>query len=173
MNSVVVESDSAAGHIKLVLSFDNEISQAEAGKIRTALTDTARKPDISPAALNGAPMWCGSHISDGDTNCDFDIQYSCGPNVRTLPWGFRISAAVRAIIVGNVNESGLRWWRNGYPQPQNAPHVVPPDYTFHGTMQPVWATGKVSYQDYMTFRHNLGSGGTGSLTFAGLVELKN
>ncbi len=97
-------------------------------------------------------MWCGSHISDGDTNGNFDIQYFCG-STRTLPWGFRIAAAIRAIIVGNVNETGLRWWRNGYPQAQNAPHIVPPDYQFH--------------------RHNVGPGGTGTLTFAGLVELKN
>ncbi len=133
-------------------TFDKEISQGEAERIRASLVGSAQQPALSPAALNGAAMWCGSHISDGDTNGNFDIQYFCG-STRTLPWGFRIAAAIRAIIVGNVNETGLRWWRNGYPQAQNAPHIVPPDYQFH--------------------RHNVGPGGTGTLTFAGLVELKN
>jgi hypothetical protein len=61
VTSVVVESDSAAGHIKLVLSFDNGISQAEAGKIRTALTDTARKPDIADCAQRRADVVRQSH----------------------------------------------------------------------------------------------------------------
>jgi hypothetical protein len=29
----------------------------------------------------------------------------------------------------------------------------------------------VTYQDYMTFRHNIGPGGTGSITFAGSVRM--
>jgi hypothetical protein len=171
VDSVVVEMDTPAGHSTLSLAFDKAVSRDEADRFRTSLVTSAPQSQVSPAALNGAPLWCGSYISDGDSNGYFSIQYFCG-GTSTLPWGFQISTAVKAIIVSSVNEAGLSWWRNGYVQAQNAPHVVPKDYQFHGTMQPVWARDKVTYQDFMTFRHNLGPGGTGTLTFYGAVELK-
>ena len=94
------------------------------------------------------------------------IAYYCGGSVRTLPWGFQISYATQAIIVSNVTERGMSWWRNGSFAGQNAPHTVPKDYQFHGTFNPVYAGNDIDYSDYMTFRHNVGSGGTGSLTVA-------
>lgn len=57
-------------------------------------------------------MWCGSYVSLGDTNGTLTMQYYCGA-VRTIPWGFLLSAGVPAIVVGNVSENGLIWWVNG------------------------------------------------------------
>ncbi|WP_018687190.1 hypothetical protein [Actinokineospora enzanensis] len=65
----------------------------------------------------------------------------------------------------------MRWWRNSYVQPKNSPHNVPKNYIFHGTFNPVYGSDHLDYQDYFTFRHNVGSGGTGSLTIAGAVDL--
>ncbi len=48
---------------------------------------------------------------------------------------------------------------------------MPSDYTLHGTMNPVYVNDILDYQDYLTFRHNIGSGGTASVTFAGSVRL--
>lgn len=84
-----------------------------------------------------------------------------------MPWGYEISAAVQAIIVSNVKERGLSWWRDGAFAGQNSPHTVPGDYHFHGNMSPVYSGNEVDYNDYFTFRHNIGSGGTGSISLAG------
>ncbi|ASU77989.1 hypothetical protein CDG81_06345 [Actinopolyspora erythraea] len=65
----------------------------------------------------------------------------------------------------------MRWWRDGVEQPKNAPHFEPPDYLFHGTMKKVWVHNNIDYQDYLTFRHNIGPGGTASVTFAGTLDL--
>lgn len=77
---------------------------------------------------------------------------------------------MRAIVVGNVNETGLRWWRNGAAMPQNSPHLVPANYLFHGSMTYATRGSTIDYQDYMTFRHNVGPGGTASITWAGRVH---
>lgn len=53
----------------------------------------------------------------------FNIRYDCYSGYGILPWGFKLSPAVQAIVVGNVNEDGLRWWRDGVSQAKNSPHV--------------------------------------------------
>lgn len=165
VKSLVVTSGDSTEHATLSLTFANGISQAAAAKIRSQFAGPVR-PDY------GVDMWCWGSLNVPDGNGDFSIQYNCG-SPRTLPWGYQISSAVQSIIVSPVSETGLRWWRNSYLAGQNAPHTVPANYNFHGTMNPVWATDNVSYQDYMTFRHDLGGGGTGSITFAGGVNLQN
>lgn len=173
VHSVVVETGTAKGKATLSLSFDGAgISKAEADKVRASLSRSAAVTVDRVRKVQAPPtLWCGTGLTSFDSNGQFDIAYYCSPTINTLPWGFRISTAVKAIIVGNVSETGLRWWRNGYLGGQNAAHNVPADYLFHGNMNPVWSTDHISYQDYMTFRHNLGGGGTGSLAFAGEVLL--
>ena len=107
-----------------------------------------------------------------DGNGTFDVAYYCGSR-RTMPWGYKLSKRVRAIVVGNIHEDGLRWWRNGARQPKNAAHVVSPSYHLHGTMRPVYRKNDVDCQDYITFRHNIGPGGRGSVTFAAHLQLTN
>ncbi len=72
-----------------------------------------------------------------------------------------------------INERGLAWWRNGTRMPSNTGHIVAPSYHPHGTMAPVYARNHVDFQDYITWRHNVGPGGTSALTFAGHIQLTN
>ena len=53
---------------------------------------------------------------------------------------------------------------------QNRPHVEAKDYIFHGNMRGANPGSKIQYQDYMTFRHNIGRGGTGSIFWSGEVH---
>lgn len=165
VRSLVVESSDQFLRSRVQLDFDVPVTQAQADQLRRSL--------VSPvSAVPADIMLCGSRISRGDANGYFDIAYQCGTR-RTLPWGFQLSNAVQAIVVSNVTERGLEWWRNGAFAGQNAGHVAPKDYRFHGNMGPVYAGNHIDYQDYLTFRHNVGSGGTGSVTFAGGVDLRN
>lgn len=167
VSHIVVTDASAGVTITLSLDFDRPLSAAAAETARTSLGD-----DTFATMASGDPIWCGGRISRGDSNGYFDIAYQCG-STRTLPWGFQIHNNIRAIIVSNVTEIGMSWWRNGSFAGQNAPHTVPSDYLFHGTFNPVYAGNDIDYNDYMTFRHNVGSGGTGSLSIAGSVVLQN
>lgn len=114
-------------------------------------------------------MACGDVFSPSDENGRARIERFC--DLRQLRWTYRISSQVRAIIVGPVTETGLWYFINGVRQPRNSPHVEPSDYLFHGTMSGVDTGVQVDYQDYLTFRHNIGPGGTGSITFAGFARL--
>ncbi len=141
-------------------------------RLATRTTSTRRMSGTQSGGtsrLGPTYISCEGSGNRSDSNGTLSLQYACISSSGTLAWGYRISPAVRAIIVSNVSESGLRWWRNGVSMPQNAPHVVPKDYTIHGSMTPTYNNNRVEYQDYMTFRHNVGSGGTGSITWAGRV----
>lgn len=48
---------------------------------------------------------------------------------------------------------------------------MPAWYQLHGTIPGVWSESYVQLKDYMSFRHNIGSGGTGVVTFAAMVTL--
>jgi len=165
VKSITIVSGGAVDRVTLSLTFDKGISQVEATKLRSSLAG-------SMVPSYGVDFWCWGSMDVPDGNGTFSIQYNCG-SPRTLPWGYQISAAVQAIIVSPVTEAGLRWWRNSYFAGQNSNHTVPASYILHGTMNPVWATDEVSYQDYMTFLHDVGGGGTGSISFAGGVNLQN
>ncbi|MFC0530261.1 hypothetical protein [Phytohabitans kaempferiae] len=167
VKSLIIEGQ----YTTLSLTFDKGISKAEADKLQNVFAVSSKQVrNAGMVAMAPWPLNCGEGANFQDSNGTFSVQYNCA-STRTLPWGYRISAAVQAIVVGNVNETGLRWWLNGAAKPQNAPHNVPPSYTIHGTMTPVISYSYVDYQDYMTFRHNVGSGGTGTLTFAGSLAL--
>ncbi len=155
------------------LTFDQPITPAEASAIRLR-HDTSETAATEPRIDSeySHEMACGNSVNFIDGNGTFSVAYHCG-SVRALPWGFKLSERNRATVVGPVNERGLSWWRNGVFAGQNAPHIVPADYQFHGTMSPVFARNRVEYQDYMTWRHNIGPGGTSSLTIAGRLQLTN
>lgn len=171
VNNIVIENAGPAGRVTLTLTFVKGVSLAESERIRSSLSSTPTQAVVTPA-IAGTPMWCGSFVSQGDSNGSWSIQYYCG-TTRTLPWGFQLSVAIQAIIVGNVSERGLSWWRNGAFAGQNAPHTVPPSYLFHGTMTPVYAGNQIDYSDYFSFRHNIGGGGSGAISLAGTVTLMN
>lgn len=138
IDSIVVESGSAAFHSTVTLSFDTPIFSKEASKIRANLSAKNGVAPVTKGALapraGGTPMWCLGYHSEQDANSWFEIQYNCG-TPRTLTWSWKLSAALKVIIVSPVNEIGLDWWRNGVHAGKNAPHpTLPKDYTIHGTM---------------------------------------
>jgi hypothetical protein len=125
----------------------------------------------TPSGLNEY-LSCEGYINRTSNEGRFTLAYNCFGGYGTLPWSFRLSPQVQAIVVGNVNEDGLWWWRNGVRQAKNAPHPnAPRNYLFHGTLNPVYHYNHVQYQDYISFRHNIGPGGRGSVTIAGAVDL--
>lgn len=168
VSEISIESVSADGsRATLELGFDSPISQVEAGEVRERL---GSEPPVQRAqALDR--LTCQNNLDRSDSNGSWTLQYACFVDYAVLNWGFRLSPANQATVVGPVNEDGLRWWRNSIEQPKNAPHVVPADYLFHGTMKPVYNGDIVDYQDYLTWRHNIGPGGTAAVTFAGSVGL--
>lgn len=168
VRSIVVESTQGTMVSTVRLDFDKPVSSQQAATLKASLAAT---PPVTTAAA-GESMWCLGSIGVGDANSFFTIQYSCGSR-RRLAWSWKLSAALRAIIVSPVSERGLEWWRNGAFAGQNAPHSAPKDYTFHGNMNPVYAGNDIDYQDYATFRHNVGPGGTGSVIWSGSVILEN
>jgi len=157
------------GPISLTITFDRPVSKSVADKLRSDLKGAHPRTAVAVAD----PFGCGGYNSYTTNEGWFSVQYYCNGSTKNLQWGFHIAPAVQAIVVGNVNEAGLSWWVNGHAMPRNAPHVVPPSYVLHGTMTPVIALTYVDYQDYMTFRHNIGPGGSGTITFAGSLWLYN
>ncbi|MGC9670269.1 hypothetical protein ACNTMW_27465 [Planosporangium sp. 12N6] len=167
VNEVVVESPAnKVLRTTITLNFDRGISQEKATTLKE---DLKHELAVQPAANDY--LSCEGNLTRTDSNGRFDAQYTCYATYGVVAWGFRLSAGVQAIVVGNVNERGLSWWRNGAAMPQNAPHTVPASYQFHGSMSPTYNPCHVDYQDYLTFRHNVGPGGTGSVTFAGGLDL--
>lgn len=170
VSEITIRDDAGPTTSVLTLSFEKPISEKEADRVEAGLrADGASSLQVQ---ATGDKLWCWGSIVDQDSNASFDIQYSCN-SPRTLAWGLKLKPAVQRIVVGNVSEGGLTWWRNLAYAGKNAPHTVPPSYLFHGTMNPVYAGNDIDYQDYITFRHNVGSGGTGSVTWAGSVVLQN
>lgn len=161
VNRIVIED----GRSTLSLSFDRPIDSAEASRVAENLNNESI---MQTAAAD--IMFCTTGRSYTDSNGTLKLDRYC--NYRQIRWSYRISSGVQAIIVSNVNETGLWYWINGARQPRNAPHNVAKSYLFHGTMSGIDNNKTVDYQDYMTFRHNLGSGGTGSITFAGSIATR-
>jgi hypothetical protein len=174
VSRITINSVTKLGKTTLTLNFDKPITQSASEGVRASLTVGQASPaTVRPMASGwGELMWCWGSIGVPTNEGYFDIQYSCN-DTRTLAWAFTLNAATQSIIVGPISERGLSWWMNSNFAGQNAPHVVAPDYQLHGTMLPVFAGVSVDYNDYMTFRHNVGSGGTGSISFAGSVHLEN
>jgi hypothetical protein len=156
----------AAGHNILTLRLDSPMPASEAA----AATRTLHR-DLQASAAAPVPdiMFCTTGRSYTDSNGTLNLARFC--DLRQLRWDYRISEGVQAIIVSPVSETGLWYFINGVRQPRNAPHLEPRDYLFHGTMSGIDTGVTVDYQDYLTFRHNIGPGGTGSITFAGSVRM--
>lgn len=150
------------GQNLLTLRLDKPMAASDAAAAARTLRQNMQAPvsDI---------MFCTTGRSYTDSNGTLNLARFC--NLRQLRWDYRISPGVQAIIVGPVSETGLWYFINGARQPRNAPHLEPRDYLFHGTMSGIDTGVTVTYQDYMTFRHNIGPGGTGSITFAGSVRM--
>lgn len=151
----------------LTINLDSAVTPARATVLQQELQTTI-EPGISAIVTHIPRLPCQTGITMYKDHGNVDLQYKCYPTYATTQWGLRLSNSARKIIVGNVNEDGMRWWRNGTPQPKNAPHRnVSKYYVFHGSLSKMWNDDSITYQDYITFLHNVGSGGTGSVLFAG------
>ncbi|MFD7899973.1 hypothetical protein [Streptomyces sp. NPDC059743] len=118
-----------------------------------------------------ATLRCDKNPSWSDANGTLHARFNC--KYSTINWGYKISARVKSFITSKVNERGVSWWNNGKRKPKNAGHVVGKSYHFHGTLKPVRHGDHVQFQDYMTFRVNIGGRtGTGSITWASDVKAK-
>ncbi|PJE96416.1 hypothetical protein CUT44_18090 [Streptomyces carminius] len=152
----------------LTSDFGKPIGVGEAEAIRE--DHTGNEPVTAQA--NEWDLGCGNGVAFIDSNGTFNVQYYCG-STCTLSWGFELSAASQNTVVGDINETGPRRWRNGSFAGQSARHSVPPNYQIHGTLKPVYDKIRIKYQDYIIRRHNIGPGGTASPTFAGRLNLTN
>lgn len=116
-------------------------------------------------------VFCDESYSFSDSNGTFSVQRRCG--IAAAPWSWRMSYALQKICVnGTVKESGLKWTKNGVTQPKMSPHAgVICGYYFHGTFR-VHKGDRVTYNDTVTFRHNLGSGGNATVRFDGRLKFR-
>ncbi|WP_436757264.1 hypothetical protein [Streptosporangium sp. V21-05] len=173
VKTIVIEGHNPGLSTKLVITLDGAgVSPSEAEEIRESLS--GESVNAVPLAA-GMPIYCGGEYSHWDSNGTFTIGYQCLSSKRSLPWGYVIDPQLQWVIVSNVTENGMYWWKNNVSMPKNASHVVPKDYHFHGNFNPVAKGNNIHYNDYMTFRVNIpGSGtGTASLTVVGDVTLKD
>jgi hypothetical protein len=150
VTTVVAESSG----FKAVLEFDHPVSAGQAQALQAGLR--------APVA---AMLQCNRYYEFYDSNGRYTIQHACGS--QFAPWSFRMSANIQAIVFGNVSERGLMWKVNGRTMSMQSPHVVAASYLFHGTYNSITANANIQYQDVFTFRHNLGTGGTATLTMTG------
>lgn len=172
IDEIEIVSNSGGQETRLSIDFDKPISQEEADRIRERFDDESSVAMVAPRAAAAPPsLRCRTHRSNSDRNGKLTLQFNCFPQYGTVTWGYDLSPQVRATVVGPVREAGLSWWRNTVRQAQNAPHTVPADYRFHGTMSKVWVNDIIDYQDVFTYRHNIGTGGTARLVFAGSLRL--
>ncbi|MDQ2737883.1 MAG: hypothetical protein M3Y35_04505 [Actinomycetota bacterium] len=81
-------------------------------------------------------FWCGTQISETDSNGTFNLNRLCS-GLNQIRWTYQIGPISRSIIVGNVVERGLDFWIDGQPQSRNATHTEPAGYFFHGTMSKI------------------------------------
>jgi hypothetical protein len=179
----------------LTVNLDQEVTAAEATELLTTLTDgngtverdgealvadvplteestpTDKNTDGAPptkstkAGPSGERLLCNNYYSWSDSNGTFSLEHKCKGN--TAPWGFWLSKKLRSIAAGPVTERGMDWVRNGKKMARQSPHTVPADYVFHGTFSNSPDGTRISYDDLFTFRHNLGPGGTVTLSIAG------
>lgn len=152
---------------KLSLTMDKPISQQDADAIRRQLA-----PEGSAATSEQVEtLGCNKEMTRADGGGSLNLRFQCRPQNGVVNWGFRISPQTQATVVGTVAEDGLRWWRNSVEAPKASPHNEIASYIFHGTMTPVFVNDIIDYQDVFIYRHNIGTGGTARLAFAGSLGL--
>lgn len=123
--------------------------------------------DVSAAAgPTGQDLYCLASYAWSDSNGSFSLQHKCGGS--TAPWGYKFSLSLRNIVTGYVFEHGMWYSVNGTGMGRGATHYVPDSYQFHGTFSRTNDYTRVRYDDYFTFRVNVGGRpGDGALSIAG------
>jgi hypothetical protein len=137
------------------LSLDGTVVKIEKGVVNPDGSITVRlfPPSGFHTFTRAAPYWS---FSDSNGSGSEQMSYS---NNREQ-WGYKLSPAVQRIVVGTVNQLGDRY--HGSQRLSYGQHIgYPPDYPFHGSSGGVESRGTYATTQRITFRHNVGSGGTG------------
>ncbi|WP_309107931.1 hypothetical protein [Arthrobacter sp.] len=177
-SQIVIVHDTATVDSTLKIQFDGPISKEAARQIKSSLAETPLmqiQSGATPPLVNGPVTNQNISCRIGnyrfsDTNGAFQIRNNCPYN--NANWSCQISLRLASQITGNVNESGLVWYKAGVLQGKNAPHSVPANYFFHGTMSNVKNYETVTYGNQLSFRMLI-AGRTASavLTIGGTVKM--
>lgn len=130
---------------------------------------TPNLPIPPPGSGGYSNLHCNQSYSLSDSDGTFTYQHACGGT--TSSWGYKLAAAVQAITVGDVDEFGMVWDRNGASQPDGAPHLEPAWYQFHGTFNPLHDGDNLVYVDQFTFTVDVdGQTGSADLIINGAIH---
>ncbi|MEY9931750.1 hypothetical protein ABH926_006399 [Catenulispora sp. GP43] len=184
-NGSVVTIDSANGGAGtdsvLSVTFDKTLDATKLAQVRADLAQragaraTGVKAASSVAGPQGAWLYCNDPYSFSDSDGTYSFQHACGGT--TGPWGYKVSSGLCAIVVGDINEVGMGWTRNGVNQGRAIGHPVPCSYQLHGAYNPDHDYDYLTYTDTVTFEVEVdGDTGhatlniTGSFTSAGCAN---
>lgn len=170
--AVVIQSVHEVKGLSSSLRLKFKVPTGEASRLRSAALHAI---STSPKSLPGGGgsfenVSCNQSHSWSDSDGTYTYQHACGGT--TSPWGWKISAAVQAIIISDVNKSGMEWVRNGNGMPTQSPHPdEPKDYQFHSTYNPLHDRDNLNFWDYFTFTVRVnGNTGSGSITISGAIH---
>jgi hypothetical protein len=143
--------------VTLTVQFDGPVTTATANKVRTEFASQAASPGVSSnAGPKGQDIYCNQLYSFGDSDGTFTLQHKCGG--KTSPWGYIFTRGLCVSLgVSDVIEEGMRWYRNGTRQGNQAPHPAPGEplygcgYQYHGNFNPDYDDDSISYSDEFLF----------------------
>lgn len=156
-----------AASLRVTVQFRPSASTGLVPSSRPALTGV--RPFVVVGVGNGSSP---NRISGGQGvytynlgSVTFSIRYN-RPYSNTN-WSFLLSAANQAAAEGPVSEVGMAYQVNYGNFSQNASHVEPANYTFHGTMTPCHDYDLQDFTDEVTFPV---AGGTYVIDIDGVIE---
>lgn len=175
---LVLNDITPAASSTLEIVFDEPLSKESARDVQSSLGEKSLiqpRSNVAPPLVHGPALNQNISCKIGnyrfsDTNGAFQIRNNCPYN--NANWSYQISSLLRDKITSNVSESGLVWYKAGVRHGKNAPHTVPANYHFHGTMSNVRNYETVTYGDQLSFRVLIaGRAGSAVLTIGGTVKM--
>jgi RHS repeat-associated protein len=106
---------------------------------------------------NRVPLGCGENVGrsvDGTVYLDM-ISNCVAHNVK---WIMGLTGPIVPFVIGNVDELGMLWWRNGWEQNFGSAHSYPPPGRFHGTFRDIYVGDYFRISDHLryTAQYNIG-----------------
>jgi hypothetical protein len=84
-----------------------------------------------------------------DASGNMNLRYNCP--FHNINWSWTMSPTLLAIATGACTENGMKHSVNGVLKSQNAQHVIPCNYIFHGTLPRIYNADTVYYSDDIYF----------------------
>lgn len=163
---VVITVSLPSGNSMMTSTLKVTFSSGSQSALKKAIENKVRTSSVKPSLTIPPPggggysdLHCNQAYSVSDSDGTFTYQHSC--TGTTSAWGYKLSVAVQAITVSDVDEYGMVWDRNGTSMPDQADHLEPASYQFHGTFNPVHNGDDIVYVDQFTFTIDV-DGDTGS-----------